>query len=161
MLHHIAAGTKFAEICAGKGDLIRTFAEDGIECVYAIDIKPRAKGVERGDALELKRSDIPKSCEIIITNPPWTRELLHPIIERCLSVDLPAWLLFDADWMHNRDEVCGASPPYLLRWCRKIVSIGRVKWFPNSDSTGKDNCCWYLFDPAFRGNPTFHSRRGG
>jgi len=32
---------------------------------------------------------------------------------------------------------------YLPR-CKKIVSIGRVKWFGNT--AGKDNCCWYLFD---------------
>jgi hypothetical protein len=28
---------------------------------------------------------------------------------------------------------------------RKVVSVGRVKWMPDSDSTGKDNAAWYLF----------------
>jgi hypothetical protein len=32
---------------------------------------------------------------------------------------------------------------YLPR-LRKIVSIGRVKWFDKT--AGKDNSCWYLFD---------------
>jgi len=26
-----------------------------------------------------------------------------------------------------------------------IVSVGRVKWIPDSKHTGKDNVCWYLF----------------
>ena len=33
-----------------------------------------------------------------------------------------------------------------LQFCRKIVSVGRVKWIPDSKHTGKDNCAWYLFD---------------
>jgi len=35
------------------------------------------------------------------------------------------------------------ATPYLPH-CKKIVSVGRVKWFGNT--AGKDNCCWYLFD---------------
>jgi hypothetical protein len=52
----------------------------------------------------------------------------------------PTWLLFDADWMHTRQ-----SAPFMPR-LRKIVSVGRVKWIPDSKMTGKDNCAWYLFD---------------
>jgi len=33
-----------------------------------------------------------------------------------------------------------------IKYCHKIVSIGRVKWIEGSKSTGKDNCAWYLFD---------------
>jgi hypothetical protein len=54
----------------------------------------------------------------------------------------PTWLLFDADWMHTLQ-----SAPY-MKWCRKIVSVGRVKWIPDSTMTGKDNCAWYLFDQS-------------
>jgi hypothetical protein len=53
---------------------------------------------------------------------------------------MPTWLLFDADWMHTRQ-----SAPFMPH-LRKIVSVGRVKWIPDSPFTGKDNCCWYLFD---------------
>jgi hypothetical protein len=52
----------------------------------------------------------------------------------------PTWLLFDADWSHTRQ-----AAPYLPR-LRKIVSVGRVKWIPDSPFTGKDNCAWHLFD---------------
>jgi hypothetical protein len=74
---------------------------------------------------------------IIITNPPWDRTLLHPLIEK-LSDLRPTWLLFDADWVHTKQSI-----NYLPR-LRKIVSIGRVKWFDKT--AGKDNSCWYLFD---------------
>jgi hypothetical protein len=60
------------------------------------------------------------------------------MIERFSAV-APTWLLIDADWMHTRQ-----SAPY-MRLCRKIVSVGRVKWIPDSKMTGKDNCCWYMF----------------
>jgi len=45
--------------------------------------------------------------------------------------------LFDSDWMHTKQ-----SRTY-MPFCRKIVSVGRIKWF--GDMTGKDNCAWYLF----------------
>jgi hypothetical protein len=51
----------------------------------------------------------------------------------------PTWLLFDADWAYTRQ----AAP--FLKYCAKIVVIGRVKWIEDSDMAGKDNSCWYLF----------------
>ena len=63
----------------------------------------------------------------------------HPLID-ALPRLAPTWLLFDADWMHTRQ-----SAP-LMHYCRKIVSVGRVKWIPGSKMTGKDNCAWYLFE---------------
>jgi hypothetical protein len=57
-----------------------------------------------------------------------------------LSDQLPTWLLFDADWKHTKQAI-----PYLSRLCT-IVSVGRVRWIPGTPYTGKDNCCWYLFD---------------
>lgn len=76
---------------------------------------------------------------LFITNPPWSREILHPIIDN-LSWQEPTWLLFDADWMHTNQ-----ASEY-LRYCKKIVSVGRVKWIEGSKGVGKDNCAWYLFD---------------
>lgn len=70
---------------------------------------------------------------------PWDRKLLHPMIERFTSLR-PTWMLFDADWVHTKQ----ASPYMPL--LRKIVSVGRVKWIPDSKMTGKDNCSWMLFD---------------
>ena len=89
----------------------------------------------KADALEIK----PEPAQFIITNPPWNRKILHPMIEHFSSL-APTWLLFDADWMHTKQ-----SAQYLTK-LKKVVSIGRVKWIEGSSSVGKDNCCWYLFD---------------
>jgi hypothetical protein len=77
-------------------------------------------------------------AEFIITNPPWNRKILHPMIDFFTSKRVKTWLLFDADWMHTKQSI-----PY-MSMCEKIVSVGRIKWFGNM--TGKDNCAWYLFD---------------
>ena len=45
-------------------------------------------------------------------------------------------------------ELIEQNAEYMHR-CEKIVSVGRVKWIPGSKMTGKDNCCWYLFDREF------------
>jgi hypothetical protein len=105
----------------------------GHVCVKAWDIEPRDPGVNYGDAQKVLTFG-----HMTITNPPWTRSILHPLIV-FLSDQAPTWLLFDADWSHTRQAV-----PYLPR-LRKIVSVGRVKWIPDSPFTGKDNCAWHLF----------------
>ena len=104
-------------------------------CTWASDIEPQADFVLKADALEIK----PEPAQFIITNPPWNRKILHPMIEHFSSL-APTWLLFDADWMHTKQ-----SAQYLTK-LKKVVSIGRVKWIEGSSSVGKDNCCWYLFD---------------
>ena len=113
-------------------DLVRHLTEHGHECVSASDIADRP-GI---DARHLTDGD---GADAFITNPPWGRSILRPIIVN-LSNTLPTWLLFDADWMHTKQAVT-----YLER-CLKIVSVARVKWIPDSPHTGKDNCCWFLFD---------------
>lgn len=136
LIPHLAPGTRFIEPCAGNGALVRWLGKHGVTCQTAFDIEPADFTVERRDAM----SDwFTCGADVIITNPPWARPILHPMIEH-LSARLPTWLLFDADWMHTRQ-----SAP-LMPLCRKIVSVGRVKWFPDTTMTGKDNAAWYLFD---------------
>ena len=134
LLPFLPPGTHYVEPCAGDGALIRHLDFFGHKCVAAIDIKPKHPQIMSADARTVKFP----GAMLAITNPPWTRALLHPIII-ALSDQMPTWLLFDADWMHTRQAV-----PYLAR-CKMIVSVGRVKWFPRSKHVGKDNCCWYLF----------------
>jgi hypothetical protein len=136
LLPHLASGTRFCEPCAGDGQLIDHLVSAGHVCEFAFDIDPQREDIHTANAMHVWGDGEP---ECYITNPPWSRECLHPIIWN-LSSGLPTWLLFDADWMHTRQSV-----PYMER-CRKIVSVGRVKWIPDSPFTGKDNCCWYLFD---------------
>lgn len=136
LIPHLPYGVMFAEPCAGDGALIRALEKHGMSCCEALDIEPQTDIAFRGDALDWSPDH---STDCIITNPPWRRDVLHPMI-RHFSRMRPTWLLFDADWMHTRQ-----AAPY-LPLLRKIVSVGRVRWIPDSKMTGKDNCAWHLFD---------------
>ena len=103
--------------------------------MWASDIEPQLAGIAKNDFTEIGDFHVLES-DYIITNPPWDRSVLHPMIDH-FSLLRPTWLLFDADWPHTKQ-----SAEY-MKMCSKIVSIGRIKWFGNM--TGKDNCAWYLF----------------
>lgn len=135
LLAHLAPGTRFVEPCAGDGRLVDHLAAAGHVCASAYDIEPRRGDIRQHDAMDRLVGNL----DCFITNPPWDRSILHPLIAH-LSRQAPTWLLFDADWMHTRQ-----SAPF-MPMLRKIVSVGRVKWIADSPFTGKDNCCWYLFD---------------
>ena len=139
---HLEGFTEFVEPCAGDGRLIDHLSSVGHRCVDAFDIEPQRSDIRQMDALESFKA------KLIITNPPWDRKILHPMIEHFTSI-APTWLLFDSDWMHTKQ-----STQY-MKWCSKIVSIGRVKWFNNQ--AGKDNACWYLFD-RINFSTTFYGR---
>lgn len=143
LLPHLAPKTKFVEPCAGAGDLIDQFKRAGHECVGAFDIEPLRNDIQRANAINLRWKT---SVGVWITNPPWTRDIMHSIIKN-LSAQAPCWLLFDADWMHT-DQ----APPY-LQYLRKIVSVGRLKWIPGSPHDGKENNAWYLFDATRPATP--------
>lgn len=119
----------------------------GHVCARARDISPQRDDIEQKDALTTLTGNI----DCFITNPPWSRLILHPIIS-FLSAQHPTWLLFDADWAHTRQ-----SAPYMA-YCRKIVSIGRLIWIPGTTTSGKDNCAWYLFDQHATGPTVFVGR---
>lgn len=139
LLAHLPDDLQYWEPCAGDGALIE-YLDDmiGCACIAASDLEPSGVGIGKMDALSATCDHI-DGCSHIITNPPWDRKILHPMIEH-FSAMRPTWLLFDADWVHTKQ----AAP--FLPWLRKIVSVGRVKWIPDSKMTGKDNCAWHLFD---------------
>lgn len=150
LIPHLPLSMTFIEPCAGNGALISHMAKFGYYCVRALDIEPQAMGIEKADALSddgLHRW----SADFIVTNPPWSRPCLHQMIIRFSQV-MPTWLLFDSDWAHTRQ-----SAPY-MPLLRKIVSVGRVKWIPDSKFTGKDNVSWYLFDAKSTGATEFVGR---
>ena len=130
---------KFYEPCAGDGRLVNYLQSlsPGISVGHT-DINPQCDWVGKKDAFDVV---VPFKTDFIITNPPWSRWLLHPMIMH-FSKQAPTWFLFDADWIHTKQAV-----PYLTK-LKKVVSIGRVKWIENSKHTGKDNSCWYLFDDS-------------
>ena len=135
LIEHLSNNFTFTEPCAGDGQLCRHLEYFGGTCMWASDIEPQLEGVLQNDYTELGENEVFESG-YIITNPPWDRSLLHPMIEHFTNLR-PTWLLFDADWAHTKQ-----SAPYMKK-CAKIVSVGRIKWFGNM--TGKDNCAWYLF----------------
>lgn len=147
LLPHLSPRTRFCEPCAGSGLLMDHLTAAGHVCARARDIEPRREDIERKDALTTLTGNI----DCFITNPPWDRKILHPLIV-FLSDQHPTWLLFDADWSHTRQ-----AAPYLPR-LRKIVSVGRVKWIPDSPFTGKDNCAWHLFDKPSDKPAEFYGR---
>lgn len=138
LLPHLPHGSQFDEPCAGNGALVDALEKHGMSCLDMWDIEPKRDDIRKQDNLGFGGIDISNSADFIITNPPWTRAIMHPMIET-FSALRPTWLLFDADWMHTKQ-----AEPY-LRYCQKIVSVGRVSWMGNGVS-GKDNAAWYLFD---------------
>lgn len=149
LLPHLTPGQRFAEPCAGNGQLVDFLVAAGMVNAGAWDIEPERADIAKADALKKVVGNI----DLYITNPPWKREILHPLIVH-LSNQAPTWLLFDSDW---KDTVQAA--PFLPR-CRKIVAVGRLKWIPGTKHTGKENCSWYLFDnrPYAGGGPIFYGR---
>ena len=135
LIEHLPKEFSYAEPCAGDGTLCSHLQwYDGV-CMWASDIEPQAEGIYKDSFEKVGKYELLES-EYIITNPPWDRKILHPMIEHFSELK-PTWLLFDADWAYTKQ-----SAPYMKK-CAKIVSVGRIKWFGNM--TGKDNCAWYLF----------------
>lgn len=173
LLAHLAQpGIKFIEPCAGDGRLAVWLAEAGHICKAAFDVAPHSvppamalpKGtlppilIQERDARFLQITDIPSGTTHAITNPPWplaggNGEPTMSIIRNMLRLNLTTWCLLSADFMH-----AGYASKLLHEHGNKIVSIGRVKWFPSTEHDGMDNACWYQFVPWLKvehGGPTF------
>ena len=144
----------FIEPCAGDGVLTSHLEANGLKCIFQSDIVPNLH-VRKKNALSWCPQDIygsprfgkpERSADAFITNPPWSREILHPMIE-VLAGLLPTWLLFDSDWAYNIQAI-----PY-LEYCQRIVAVGRVCWFPETKMSGFDNASWYLFDRVNKSKP--------
>lgn len=128
LLKHIQSETRYIEPCVGAGDLCNHLYQHSHVCVASYDLPDNAT---------TKQYNV-IGVDYFITNPPWTRQLLHPLIDN-LRNQLPTWLLFDAGWMHTKQ-----AKDY-LPYCHKIVTVGRVKWIPDSKYGSLDDSCWYLF----------------
>jgi hypothetical protein len=144
LIPHLLGIRTFAEPCAGKGKLIKALEAHGLRCTFADDI-------ENGFDATIDMKSVEARFDAIITNPPWTREILHQMIVEFQYI-APTWLLFDADWIHTRQ-----SAPFIDQ-CSHIVSVGRVKWIEDSKFTGKDNVAWHRFHAQHTGGPRFVGR---
>jgi hypothetical protein len=133
----------FAEPCCGEMHLVRQLESAGLRCTYAGDIRTGE------DALHISDFNEP---DAIITNPPWTRPILHDMIRHFQSI-APTWLLFDADWKETKQ-----AAPFLAQ-CSHVVAVGRLRWIEGTSQSGKDNVSWYRFwaghdyGPRFFGHP--------
>jgi hypothetical protein len=133
---HLEPNIRFVEPCAGAGDLVGHLQRAGHVLV----------GAYEPDDARTKRYTEARDGVIFISNPPWSRDILHPIILN-LSDQAPTWLLIAAGWAHTRQ-----SGLYLPR-LRTIVSVGRVKWIKDSPFTGKEDCAWHFFGLPQAGEP--------
>ena len=151
----------YAEPCCGDGDLIKDLdgRRDYPMCVSwwsDIDAPEYDDGMlrignTRIDALDLTLEHVGQ-CDVIITNPPWSRPILHKMIEHFANLK-PTWLLFDADWAHTKQ-----SSELMKKYCTHIVSVGRLIWIPGTTMSGKDNCAWYRFDTNKTSETIFYGR---
>ena len=156
LLPHIVNVKKFSEPCAGNGALIEHLEKHRKKCYWASDIEPQSDGIQKADALKLTTPLEWSEC--IITNPPWPTigKKGEPVISliKHFVKQAPTWLLLPSDFAHNKYFVDSGVDSL----CHKIVSVGRVKWIPDSKSFGKDNCAWMLFE-NFNGNTIFYGGR--
>jgi len=146
-------GKTYAEPCAGKGDLVDLIG-DNAECVWASDIHNNTDSLDSYDASDMWL-DVFYEADLIITNPPFSKSLLLPIIDHLVQSGKPVWLLLPADIIHNL-----YMAPYMQN-CNRIVSVGRLCWFLD-ETTGKkvkgvDNYVW-LEMVSYKTLTTFHSR---
>lgn len=142
-------GKTYAEPCYGEGDL-EDLLMDVATCKWRSDIVPFGS-IKQVNALSITKRQI-DHCDVIVTNPPWSRPVLHDMINH-FSKMKPTWLLFDAGWMHTLQ-----SAPY-MKYCRAIISVGRLNWIPGTKHVGKDDCAWYLFDRNWFGPTQFFGRQ--
>lgn len=141
LVPHLDGIKTFAEPCCGERYLVHDLINAGLECLWESDIE---EGI---DALTLTDWHL-NGVDAIISNPPWSRPILHDMILHFQSL-APTWLLYDADWAHTKQ-----CKPFMAK-CSHIVSVGRLIWMPGTKMTGKDNCAWYRFDAKHTGGTRF------
>ena len=129
-------GKTYAEPAYGDGDL-EDLLMDVATCNWRSDIRETVGSSKVMDAMCLSKEDTAR-CDLIVTNPPFSKDVLLPIIDHFVNLK-PTWLLLPADYMHNR-----YFSDYMSR-CRKVVSVGRLKWFKDSKHTSTDNFAWYFW----------------
>tara|TARA_R110000751_G_scaffold291435_1_gene398414 strand:+ start:231 stop:770 length:540 start_codon:yes stop_codon:yes gene_type:complete len=150
LIPHLPDKCLYDEPCCGDGDLIRHLTKHLHKCISSGDIK------DGWNATDTEKC----GGNYFITNPPWPAigqqgEPTISIIKNLSSI-APTWLLLSADFAHNKYF------SQVSKRCSKIVSVGRVRWIPDTSdrksTPGKDNAAWYLFCIENQANTTFIGR---
>lgn len=150
LVAHLGRGVRYAEPCAGAGDLVDLFAPHGWECAWAADLLPMRRTVHSTGQLIAQQDivtlpqmmaaeDWLNDIDLIATNPAWNRKILHKKIETLMRIK-PTWLLFDAGWMQTKRAA------RFGKYCHTIISVGRLVWIEGTDAQSTDDCSWYGFD---------------
>ena len=145
------SGIRYIEPCFAEGSIQSHLAASGALCAYASGLEPEVAGVEAVDALgegEQGYERAARVADVILTNPPWDRALLHPMIAR-FSDAAPSLLLFDSNWINTKQA--GVFQDRLVA----VFQAGRHRWFEGQDGdkgmSPKEDTSWYLFDRPMAG----------
>jgi hypothetical protein len=142
LVPHLRGVRTFAEPCCGDGALARHLESHGLRCVYAGDISTGR------DALAIEQYG---DADVIITNPPYHRPLMHALIEHFMRI-LPTWLLLYTDWASTKQAAT------FMRSCSDIVPVGRLRWIEGTTMSSMENFAWYRFAALHVAGPVFHAR---
>ena len=134
LLPHLHPATRFIEPCAGAGDLTAQLRAAGHVCTEQTDINPQAPDIEQADAAT-RQYDV-SNGEIFITNPPWTRQILQPMLLNWLK-QAPVWILIDAGFPYNK-----RTDERIKNCLARQVPVGRLKWIRNSPHDSSKNTVW-------------------
>jgi len=143
-------GSTYAEPFYGDGDL-EDLLMDVATCKWRSDIRETVLSSKVMPATDVIEYDL-RDCDLIISNPPFTRSVLLPCIDHLITLK-PTWLLLPADMLHNKYMT------FYMKKCELVLSIGRLCWFLDErgkKTKGVDNYCWYKFvdyecDTIFKG----------
>lgn len=131
----LVRGRTYAEPCYGEGHL-EDHLMDVATCKWRSDVRKTVGCSKIQDANKITKGDL-KDCDLIITNPPFSWELLKPLLDHLPTLK-PTWLLLPANVMHNK-----RMGPY-MRNCAYVISIGRLYWMENK-VRGVDDFAWFRF----------------
>jgi hypothetical protein len=128
-------GRTYAEPCYGEGDLEDLLMEIA-HCKWRSDIRETVGSSKVMDATDLTKEML-KECDMIITNPPFSWNLLKPLLDHLPTLK-PTWFLLPANVMHNK-----RMGPYMSN-CAWVISVGRLYWMDNK-IRGVDDFAWFRF----------------
>lgn len=152
LLPYVDRELPFVENCAGAGALADQLVAAGMICADMCDTHPLRDDIHLADALHWHAVGAQ-----YITNPPFTRPLMHAIMRHCAR-QVPSWFLVEADWLITQQ-----AGEIIRRHGSQVVAVGRLRWFREGDPRDKgndpmDNFVWVKLVPEPYGGIIFWPR---